>query len=215
MTMIFPPWPLFSMFLLASLVLAVTPGPGVFYIVTRSLVQGPRSGLVSVAGVALGNLGNAIAASVGLGALFAVSATAFMIVKFAGALYLIYLGMKMLRSSSIKLPETGLPAATLCCIFRDGLLVALLNPKTTLFFSAFLPQFLTPGGFPVLQGMALGACFVAIAALTDCIYALVAGVFGPVLARNRSVGRNGRLLGGGVLVGLGALAALTGSRSSR
>jgi threonine/homoserine/homoserine lactone efflux protein len=84
MTSLFPPWPLFSAFVMASLVLAVTPGPGVFYIVTRSIVQGRRSGLVSVAGVALGNLGNALAASVGLAALFAVSSLAFTIVKYAG-----------------------------------------------------------------------------------------------------------------------------------
>ena len=99
MTDLFPPWPLCSAFLLASFVLAVIPGPGVLYIVTRSLVQGRQSGLVSVAGVALGNLGNALAASVGLAALFAVSSLAFSVVKYAGALYLVYLGAQMLRSS--------------------------------------------------------------------------------------------------------------------
>ncbi|MEF8716028.1 MAG: LysE family transporter, partial [Accumulibacter sp.] len=91
MTDLFPPWPILSAFLFASLVLAITPGPGVLYIVTRSLVQGRRSGLVSVAGVALGNLGNALAASVGLAALFAASSLAFAVVKYAGALYLFYL----------------------------------------------------------------------------------------------------------------------------
>jgi len=113
MTELFPPWPLFSAFLLASLVLAVTPGPGVIYIVTRSLVQGRRSGLVSVAGVALGNLGNACAASVGLAALFAVSSLAFSVVKFAGALYLVYLGVQMLRSSSVENSVVVPPAAPL------------------------------------------------------------------------------------------------------
>jgi threonine/homoserine/homoserine lactone efflux protein len=103
MTNLFPPWPLFSAFVLASLVLAVTPGPGVFYIVTRSIVQGRRSGLVSVAGVALGNLGNALAASVGLAALFAVSSLAFTTVKYAGALYLAYLGVQMLRAPQAEL----------------------------------------------------------------------------------------------------------------
>jgi len=104
MTELLPSWPLFSAFLLASLVLAVTPGPGVFYVVTRSLVQGRRSGLVSVAGVALGNLGNALAASLGLAALFAVSAAAFMIVKYAGALYLVYLGVRMLHRAQDETP---------------------------------------------------------------------------------------------------------------
>jgi threonine/homoserine/homoserine lactone efflux protein len=170
MTSLFPPWPLFSAFVMASLVLAVTPGPGVFYIVTRSIVQGRRSGLVSVAGVALGNLGNALAASVGLAALFAVSSLAFTIVKYAGALYLVYLGVQMLRTPHAE-PSAPAPAvATLGRIFRDGFVVALLNPKTTLFFAAFLPQFLSPAVSPVLQSMALGALFVAIAALTDSAY---------------------------------------------
>jgi threonine/homoserine/homoserine lactone efflux protein len=183
MTSLFPPWPLFSAFVMASLVLAVTPGPGVFYIVTRSIVQGRRSGLVSVAGVALGNLGNALAASVGLAALFAVSSLAFTIVKYAGALYLVYLGVQMLRSPDAE-PSAPAPAvATLGRIFRDGFVVALLNPKTTLFFAAFLPQFLSPAVSPVLQSMALGALFVAIAALTDSAYALAAGAVAPVLAR--------------------------------
>src|SRR5208282_5488413 len=90
-------WPLLSAFLVASLVLAVTPGPGVFYIVTRSAASGRRHGLASVAGVAIGNLGNAIGASIGLAALFAASSVAFTMVKYAGALYLVYLGVQTLR----------------------------------------------------------------------------------------------------------------------
>ncbi|GAA4409856.1 LysE family transporter [Quisquiliibacterium transsilvanicum] len=113
MTELFPPWPLFSAFLLASFVLAVTPGPGVLYIVTRSLVQGRRCGLVSVAGVALGNLGNALAASAGLAALFAVSSLAFSVVKYAGGLYLVYLGAQLLRSSPVEDSAAVPPAAPL------------------------------------------------------------------------------------------------------
>src|SRR5204863_1953414 len=101
-----PAWPLLSAFLVASLILAVTPGPGVFYIVTRSLAQGRRSGLASVAGVALGNLGNAIGAAVGLAALFTVSALAFQVVKYVGAAYLFYLGVRILRT-----PEGGFDTA--------------------------------------------------------------------------------------------------------
>ena len=171
MTDLFPPWPLFSAFLLASIVLAVTPGPVVFYIVTHSLVQGRRSGLVSVAGVALGNLGNALAASVGLAALFAVSSLAFSVVKYAGALYLVYLGVQMLRSSPVE-SSTAVPApASLKRVFRDGFVVALLNPKTTVFFAAFLPQFLSANAPPMFQGMVLGSLFVAIATITDSAYA--------------------------------------------
>lgn len=214
MTDFFLPWPLLSAFLLASLVLALTPGPGVLYIVTRSLVQGRRYGLVSVAGVALGNLGNALAASAGLAALFAVSSLAFSVIKYAGALYLAYLGVQMLRSSPAEKPATAPAAASLRQVFRDGFLVALLNPKTTVFFAAFLPQFLNPGAPPMFQSIALGALFVAIAAASDSAYALAAGAAAPVL--RRSIVRGiGRYLGGGVFIGLGVFTALAGSRAAK
>jgi len=214
MTDLFPPWPLFSAFLLASVVLAVTPGPGVLYIVTRSLVQGRRFGLVSVAGVALGNLGNAFAASVGLAALFAVSSLAFSVVKYAGALYLVYLGVQMLRSSSATNSAAVPTVAPLGRVFRDGFVVALLNPKTTVFFAAFLPQFLSPDAPPMFQSMSLGFLFVAIAAVTDSIYALAAGAVVPVL-RGGAVRHVGRRLGGGVFIGLGLFTALDGSRGAK
>lgn len=214
MTDLFPPWPLFSAFLLASFVLAVTPGPGVLYIVTRSLVQGRRSGVVSVAGVALGNLGNALAASVGLAALFAVSSLAFTVVKYAGALYLLYLGAQMLRSPKIGDASTLPGAASLRRVFRDGFVVALLNPKTTVFFAAFLPQFLSPNAPPMLQSMVLGSLFVVIAAITDSAYALAAGAAAPVL-RGNLVRHVGRRLAGGVFIGLGVFTALTGSRTAK
>lgn len=214
MTDLFPPWPLFSAFLLASAVLAVTPGPGVIYIVTRSLVQGRRFGLVSVAGVALGNLGNALAASVGLAALFAVSSLTFSVVKYAGALYLVYLGVQMLRSSSAESVAAVPAAASLKSVFRDGFAVALLNPKTTVFFAAFLPQFLSPNAPPMYQSMALGSLFVAIAAVTDSAYALAADAAAPAL-RGSVVRRIGRRLGGGVFIGLGVFTAVAGSRGGK
>ena len=210
---LFPPWPLFSAFLVASFVLAVTPGPGVFYIVTRSLVQGRRFGLVSVAGVALGNLGNAIAASVGLAALFSVSSLAFSMVKYAGALYLIYLGVQMLRSPPAERAVPTTAASPLGRVFHEGFVVALLNPKTTVFFAAFLPQFLSPEAPPMLQGVMLGFLFVAIAAVTDSAYAFAAAVVAPVL-HGKGVGRLGRRLGGGVFIGLGIYTALAGSPRS-
>ncbi|MBI4238874.1 MAG: LysE family translocator [Deltaproteobacteria bacterium] len=214
MTDLLPPWPLFSAFLLASFVLAVTPGPGVLYIVTRSLVQGRRSGLVSVAGVALGNLGNAVAASAGLAALFAVSSLAFSIVKYAGALYLVCLGVQMLRSSPVENSAAIPGAVPLKRAFRDGFVVALLNPKTTVFFSAFLPQFLSANAPPMFQSIALGSLFVAIAAVTDSAYALAAGAAAPAL-RGCIIRRIGRCLGGGVFIGLGIFAALAGSRGAK
>lgn len=214
MTDLFPPWPLFSAFILASLVLALTPGPGVLYIVTRSLVQGRRSGLLSVAGVALGNLGNAFAAAVGLAALFAVSSLAFAAVKYAGALYLVYLGVQMFRAPPLEAP-TALPASTsVAGMFREGFMVALLNPKTTIFFAAFLPQFLSHDASPMLQSMSLGLLFVAIAAVTDSVYALAAGSVASAL-RGSALRRAGRRLGGSVFIGLGIFTALMGSRGAK
>lgn len=215
MTTLFPSWPLFSAFLLASLLLAVSPGPRVLYIVRRSLVHGRLPGLVSVTGVALGNLGNALAASVGLVALFAVSSVSFTIVKYAGALYLIYLGVQILRTSPADISVPAPQAASLARIFRNGFVVALFNPKTTIFFAAFLPQFLSPDVPHMLQSLSLGTLFVAIAALTDSLYAVAAGAIAPMLSRARGIRRIGRRLAGSVFIGLGIFAALDGPRGEK
>ncbi len=201
-----PPWPLFSTFLMASLVLALTPGPGVLYIVARSLVQGRRSGMVSVAGVALGNLGNAAAAAFGLAALMAMSALLYTAVKFAGAAYLIYLGVQMLRSAPQATAIDMSAPSPLLRIFREGFFVALVNPKTTLFFAAFLPPFVGQGGQALSQFLSLGIIFVAIAATTDSVYALAAGVVAP-LVRNTRAQRLGPWLGAIVFIGLGLFTA--------
>jgi threonine/homoserine/homoserine lactone efflux protein len=218
---LFPAPPMLAAFVVASLILAVTPGPGVLYIVTRSVIQGRRSGLASVAGVALGNLGNAIGASLGLAALFAVSSLAFAVVKYAGAAYLVYLGVQAIRrpapakGASSRAPE-GAPASPtagkLGRIFRDGFLVALLNPKTAVFFAAFLPQFMRLDSAGVLQSVVLGALFVAIAAVTDTVYALAAGAVAPLLGRARGVRAMGRYATGGAFVGLGLFTAIAGER---
>lgn len=215
MSELFPPWPLFSAFLLASLVLAITPGPAVLYIVARSLAQGRRSGVASVLGVALGNLGNALATSVGLAAVFAASALAFTLVKYAGALYLIYLGLQMLRAPAARALPVAPTAVPLRRIFRDGCVVALLNPKTTLFFAAFLPQFLSPGSAPMAQSLLLSSCFVAIAALSDAAYVLAASLIAPRLNRRPASpghSRLGRQVGGSLFIGLGLFTALSGTR---
>ena len=215
MNNLLPAWPLLSAFLVASLVLAVTPGPGVLYIVTRSLLQGRRHGLASVAGVALGNLGNAIGAAIGLAALFAVSSVAFTVVKYAGAAYLVYLGIQALRAGKAGAePEMPQPVS-LRRIFRDGFVVALLNPKTAIFFAAFLPQFMSHDSAPALQGIALGALFVAIAAVTDSIYALAASAVAPILAQARGVRALGRYATGGAFIGLGLFTAFSGSRGGK
>jgi threonine/homoserine/homoserine lactone efflux protein len=205
-------WPLLAGFGLASLVLAATPGPGVLYIVTRTLAQGRRAGLASVAGVAAGNLGNAMGASLGLAALLALSSLAFSVVKFAGAAYLVWLGIQALRAGSAAAAAaapTHFDAPRHGRIMRDGFLVALLNPKTALFFAAFLPQFIDPAGSAVLQSALFGAAFVAIAACTDTAYVLAAGAAAPALGtlgRARALGRYATAL---VYFGLGLFTALT------
>jgi len=215
MQAILPGWPLLSAFLAASFILAVTPGPGVFYIVTRSVMQGRRHGIASVLGVALGNLGNAVGASIGLAALFALSTLAFTIVKYAGAAYLIYLGIQALRAPLAQPSEVRPAPAPLSRIFRDGFVVALLNPKTAIFFAAFLPQFMSAGATPIVQSIALGSLFVAIAAVTDTCYALAAGAVAPLLARARGVRSLGRYLTGSAFISLGVFTALGGPRNGK
>lgn len=211
-----PAWPLFTAFLVASTVLAVTPGPGVLYVVTRTLAQGRRCGLISVAGVALGNLGNAFGAAVGLAALFAVSSLAFSIVKYAGACYLVYLGIQMLRSASRSASTAAeQPLMPRRRVFRDGFLVALFNPKTTLFYAAFLPQFITAGSSPMLQTMLLASIFVAIAAMTDALYVVAAGIALRAVVENGRFGSMGRKAGGVMFIGLGLYAALIPSGHAR
>ena len=206
----------FMAFVLASFALAVTPGPGVLYIVTRTLAQGRAAGIGSVVGVACGNFLNAVGASVGLAALFSVSSLAFTLVKFAGAAYLVYLGIRALRApaeAAVHGAELrALPAARL---FREGLMVALLNPKTTLFFAAFLPQFMHGEAPALTQAIGLGAMFVGIAACTDLIYALLANWLAPRLRRVAGAPAWGRWIAGLTLIGLGLLSALSGQRDVR
>jgi threonine/homoserine/homoserine lactone efflux protein len=212
-----PPGPLLGAFVVASGVLAVTPGPGVVYIVTRCLAQGRRSGLASVAGVAVGNLGNAAGASLGLAALFAVSSLAFTVVRWAGAAYLVWLGVQALRAPAAHAAAAAMPAPQ-ARVFRDGVIVSLLNPKTTLFFAAFLPQFIQPGAPVVVQSLLLGTLFVLIAAASDTAYALLAGAVAPALARGGRGGgwqRAGRWAAGAAYIGLGLLTALTGQRQPK
>ena len=206
-----PPLPLLLAFVTASLILALTPGPAVVYILARTLAQGRPSGLASVAGVALGNLGNAAGAALGLAALFAVSSAAFTVVKWAGAIYLIVMGVRMLRAAgAVAAPGAPQLAATpRSRIFRDGFIVALLNPKTALFFAAFLPQFMSSNA-PLAQSLALGSLFVVIAASTDLAYVLAASLLAPRLSRLGAQARWGQRAAGVSFIGLGLLTALSG-----
>ena len=208
-------WPLLAAFLLASFALAATPGPGVLYIVTRTIAQGRRAGIASVVGVALGNLGNAIGASIGLAALLVLSSVAFTIVKFAGAAYLIYLGVKALRPSNGSAEVVQPQELELGRIFRQGLLVALLNPKTAIFFTAFLPQFINPVGSVIVQSALFGTVFVLIAACTDTAYVLAAGVAATAISNVKIARAFSRYATGAVFIGLGILTAVSGTRSPR
>ncbi len=209
-----PAWPTLVAFALASLALAATPGPGVLYILTRTFAQGRRAGLASVAGVATGNLGNALAASIGLAALLAISTLAFDIVKYAGAVYLLCLGIRALRAPTAPdAPVQGAPP--LLRILRDGFVVALLNPKTALFFAAFLPQFIDPARSAMAQSVLFGVAFVAIAACTDTAYVLAAGIAAPALGNLRRAGSLGRCLTAAIYIGLGVFTAASGSRGAR
>ena len=213
--MTFPTFPAATLaaFAAASLVLSVTPGPGVLYVVTRTLAQGRRAGLASSAGVALGNFGNAVGASIGLAALFALSALAFTIVKWAGVAYLLWLGLQALRRPPAAAPDAPRFAAPrLGAVFRDGFLVALLNPKTALFFAAFLPQFIDPAGSAIAQSIALGTLFVAIAASTDAGYVMAAHAAAPTLGRAGRGRAWGRYLTAGAYFGLAVFTATTSSR---
>lgn len=208
---VLPPLPLLVAFCIASIAMSVMPGPGVFYIVTRSLAQGRAAGLASVAGVALGNLTNALGAAIGLAALFAVSSLAFTVVKYAGAAYLVYLGVKALRQRG-ELAVGPFEPVDRRRILRDGFVVALLNPKTALFFAAFLPQFMSQQASALGQSVVLGTTFVLIAASTDSIYALACSAVAPRLVRSPGGGRAGRWLSASAYFGLGVFTAVTGSR---
>ena len=201
--------PNLPVFLVAALVLLLTPGPAVLYIVARSLDQGRLAGLVSVLGIEVGNSVHVLAAAVGLSAVLLSSALAFSIVKYLGAAYLIYLGLRRLWARDAVQPAAGLQRQSLRRIFRQGVIVAVLNPKTALFFLAFLPQFVDPSkGSVTAQLLTLGCLFVLMAIVTDSLYALLAGTAGHWLKGTRSFARAERYVVGSVYIGLGITAAL-------
>jgi threonine/homoserine/homoserine lactone efflux protein len=205
--------PDFPVFLGAALILLITPGPAVLYIVARSLDQGRVAGFVSVLSIEAGNFVHVLAATLGLSAILVSSALAFSVVKYLGAAYLIYLGVRRLFSSETALRPKTFQRQSLWRIFRQGVLVAILNPKTALFFFAFLPQFVDSSQGPVtLQLLTLGCLFVVMAIVTDGLYALLAGTAGQWLKGSRSFLRFERYVVGCVYIGLGLTAGLTETR---
>jgi threonine/homoserine/homoserine lactone efflux protein len=193
-------------FAAACVLFAVIPGPAVIYIVTRSVDQGRMAGIASVFGIASGTMVHVPAAALGLSAILVSSATAFTVVKYLGAAYLIYLGIRKILDRDEVFGAIDAPRQSLARIYRQGALVGVLNPKTALFFLAFLPQFVDPDrGSVWSQVLVLGLLFVVLGLVSDSLYALAAGTVGALLRRRREALRIGS---GAVYVGLGAAAAL-------
>jgi threonine/homoserine/homoserine lactone efflux protein len=194
----------------------VIPGPAVLYIVSQSVGQGRKAGLVSASGVASGGLVHVLAAAVGLSGLLLSSATLFAVVKFAGAGYLIYLGARRLLGLEASALVAPTEARSPRQLYRDGAVVNILNPKTALFFYAFLPQFLDPErGAVALQALLLGTMFVAIALVSDSLWALASGSAADWLKARPIAVRVERWVTGTVLLGLGTAAALTGAHRTK
>jgi threonine/homoserine/homoserine lactone efflux protein len=200
-------------FVAAALVVLLLPGPGVIYVVARSASHGYRAGLASAAGLSVGALVHVAAATLGLSAILLTSATAFAVVKYVGAAYLIYLGLQALLS---RCPMAGVEVATTASLKRlmiDGIVVSIFNPKIAVFFLAFLPQFIDPNlGTVSRQVLLLGLIYVVLAFLTDSAYAIFSGSVRRWFGGRTMQGPWPRYVSGSIYLGLGVTAALSGRR---
>ena len=193
-------------FAIASLALLVIPGPAVIYILNRSVADGRNTALAGVAGLEIGNFMHVIAATLGLSAIIAASATAFSTVKWAGALYLVFVGIRTLLSKPTP-PDARSTSATARKAFTQGIIVNTLNPKVALFLS-YLPQFIDPDrGSPALQSFVLGSIFVALGCCSDATYALTASALRDRLLTGRALPFVQRYVAGSVFVALGVVAS--------
>jgi len=205
-----------AVFIVAALVLLVVPGPAVLYIVAQSISRGRLAGIVSMLGIQVGGLVHIAAAAAGLSALLVRYGVAFNIVKYAGAAYLVFLGLRRLLGRE-QLDTVGArPEKSLRRLFAQGIVVNVLNPKTALFFFSFLPQFVdVEQGSVALQIATLGLIFILLATVSDGLYALAAGSAAGWLRGRPGFVRGERFATGGVLVGLGVIAAFSGANKSR
>jgi threonine/homoserine/homoserine lactone efflux protein len=202
------------LFMTGAMLLLLVPGPAVLYITSRSIGLGRAAGLVSAMGIAVGTLFHVAAATLGLSALLVSSASAFHLVKYAGAAYLIYLGIRTLRSGDAAMLDPSRERRSLRTIFGHGVLVNLLNPKTALFFLAFLPQFVDPArGRATLQIFELGVLFALMGWVSDSIWATIAGTFGRCLRGNVRLRGAQLKVSGGVLIALGLASAFSGAKA--
>ena len=199
-------------FMTAAIVLLVMPGPAVLYIVGRSVDQGRKAGLASCSGIATGGLAHVLAATFGLSALLVSSAIAYSAVKYAGAAYLVYLGIKKLRERPAAFGMKHVQPASLRHVYAQGILVQVLNPKAAIFYFAFLPQFVNPARGPAaLQFLALGLVFEVLGFSSDSLWALTAGSAAGWLQRNRTFLRHQQHVSATVYIGLGLVTAASGA----
>lgn len=200
-------------FIAAALALLLIPGPAVLYITARSASQGRIAGLVSVLAIETANFAQAVAAALGLSAILLSSALAFNVVKYLGAAYLIYLGVRKLLARDEEVESGNVQRESLSRIYWQGFAVNILNPKTAFFFLAFLPQFVSPEkGNVTAQTLLLGAIFVGLAIITDSMYALVASSLAGRLKSSKNFQKGGRYFAGLVYIGLGIATAFTSAK---
>ena len=198
----------FLLFLAAASVIAAVPGPGIFYVAARTLSGGRKAGIASTFGTALGGLVHVIAGALGVSAIILASAELFTALKFAGALYLVWLGVRTFREGRQTMPE-GVSPVGATRAFREGVLVEALNPKTAAFFLAFIPQFIAPaGGHPALQFIALGLISVALNTLADVVVVMMAATARHGLVRRPQLLQRLRQGSGLFIAGLGVSLAL-------
>src|SRR6266700_4747656 len=203
---------LLLLFLTAATLLAVTPGPGIFYVLARTLSGGKREGVLSAFGTFIGGSIHILAAGLGLSAVRAASATAFAVVKYAGALYLVWLGFRMIRTRNAPMDNAS-EARNTNHAFRQGVATEVLNPKTALFFLSFLPQFVNPAlGSVVMQFLLLGVISVSMNTIADLLVISFAAPLGTRLRTSSRFRRNQRVASGVAMMGLGAFVALGDSR---
>jgi threonine/homoserine/homoserine lactone efflux protein len=201
----------FLLFFAAALLLAITPGPGIFYVLARSLAGGRREGIQSSLGTFVGGLFHVFAAALGISAILAASAVAFHTVKYAGAAYLVWLGIRMIRTRNAELVvETAAPSQG---AFRQGIFTEALNPKTALFFLSFIPQFITPErGHIFLQFVVLGALSVVLNTAADLVVVFLASPLERKLKSSAKFRRRQRVASGLGMIGLGAYVALADTK---
>jgi len=205
----------YAVFLATAMALLAVPGPAVLYVVTRSIEMGRAGGISSVAGITTGTVVHVTLATAGLSSLILASTVAFDAVKYVGAAYLVFLGIRRLVTRKEETLDGERAPRTRRRAYTQGIVVNLTNPKTIVFVFAFLPQFVdVNAGHVWLQVLVLGFSFAGLGFLSDSAYALAAGTVADRLRGSRGIARFERWFGGSILIGLGVAAALVGPHRS-